>query len=62
MSRDANGGMMGNVARFASRKDGTTEIKYTFKYNKYVKEVSSGKKVDVALIFVIPKQEAISAD
>jgi hypothetical protein len=50
--------MNGNVARFASGKVGTTEIKNTFRYNKYVKEVSSRKKVDVALIFVIPKQSA----
>ena len=54
--------MMGNVASFANRKDGTTEIKNTFRKSKYVKEVISRKKVDVARIFVIPKQEAIRAD
>lgn len=62
MSCDEEGGMKGKVARFANRKDGTTEIKNTFRKNKYVKEVSSRKKVDVAHIFVIPKQEAIRAD
>lgn len=48
-----------NVARFASRKNDATEIKNTFRKNKCVKEVNSRKKVDVACIFVIPKQEAI---
>jgi hypothetical protein len=46
---------------FASRKDGTTEIKNTFR-EKYVKEFSSRKKVDVARIFVFPKQDAIRGD
>jgi len=45
-----------------SRKDGTTEIKNTFRKNNEVKEVSSRKKVVVACIFVIPKHKAIRAD
>jgi uncharacterized protein (DUF1330 family) len=58
VSRDEEGGMNGKVVRFGSRK----EIKNTFRKNKYAKEVTSRKKVDVAHIFVIPKQEAIRAD
>jgi len=38
------------------------KLKNTFRKNKYVKEVSSRKKVEVARLFVISKQEAITAD
>lgn len=51
--------MKGEVARFASTKVGTTEIKNTF---RKIKEVSFRKKVVLACIFVIPKQKAIRAD
>jgi hypothetical protein len=54
--------MKGKMAKFARRKVGATEIKRAFRKNKYVKEVSSRKKVDVARVIVIPKQEAITAD
>jgi hypothetical protein len=54
-------GLGGKVARFASRKVGTAEIKNTFRKNKYVKEVSLRNKVDIPRVFVIPKQEAIRA-
>ena len=45
------------IERMEQRK-----LKIPLEKNKYVKEVISRKKVDVARIFVIPKQEAIRAD